>query len=484
MTARRQPTTKNLRVNRLNRGDEGAIQRYLDLVDDGELARLAAMMSPKIETFDVCALIAQAAALQAEASAELVRRREEMVKSMSLDTLSKLAGHLGIRELGFLRVLHEDSIPDDPIQGPVLRGVAALMHEMRPPQDFTDLFLVDNPTEALKRASSRTSIQRPLPDATLEELLRFSANISENVVSWDILNGAFIDFLRMWFQDRLDLEELILGGPDAGQKKSKDSSVLDRIEKLQWNRKRFRKSFKPGHEFPPDIVELAHRAYEECWENRVLGSQWLRRLAWLSDTFSMFWQRFGDAYGEIHKTRKKAATEAEANIRREQNEKSAKARKVGEVGLQRREDRRWKEVTADFIKFLKSNLKKSEGLTLSSRVDTFVETSTTLGKKQKRANTGQFLSVLCAAATQGKDAEYVIRTFQRPLNASIEAVGKKLHEEFLLKMTRSQRREFDSKGLVPCALLQNKNVTVEAVDVCLKNLKQALFKVGPKNSKK
>lgn len=484
MAARRQPTTKNLRVNRLDRSDDVAIQRYLDLVDDGELARLAAMMSPKIGTFDASTLIAQAAALQTEASAELVRRREEMVKSMNLDTLSELAGHLGIRELGFLSVLHEDSIPDDPLQGPVLRGVAALMREIAPPQDFAEMFLADNPADALNRAASRTSLRRPLPDASFEELLRYAANIPGDEIPWDILNAAFIDFLRIWFQNRLSMAELLVSGSKSGQIKPVDHDISVSIERLRHERTRFYESFKPGHDFPPDIVELAQRAYTECWEGDILGPLWRQRLAWLAEEFPPFWQRFGDAYRSIHQDQIKAEAEAEAEIRRVQNQKSAKARESGEAGLQNREAKRWRRVTAEFIAFLNANQKDSKGRDLSSIVETYVEKSSTLGGSQDRDSSREFLAILIGAVTEGKDAGYALRAFQRPSEASITLAGSEAHEKFLSGMTPHQRKEFETKDLVPKALLRNKFVTEEAVRDCLDDLKRALLKASEKKSKK
>jgi hypothetical protein len=485
MAARRQTDQENSPVNRFGGAEEDDIQRYLDLTDDGELARIAAMMAPKGGTFDARTLIEQAAALQAEAAAELVRRREARVESMSLATLSELARRLGVHEPGFLGVIHEDSLmDDDPILGPVLRCLSARMRAMPPPQDFANLFLAENPNEALNRASGRTSLRRPPPDANLEELLRFAANIPGDEVSWDILNGAFLDFLQIWFQDRLDLEELIQGGSDSGSKKSKASTVLDRIKGLQRNRTRFYESFKPGQEFPPYIVELAQRAYTECWEDGTLRSRWHQRQAWLAEEFPPFWQRFGEAYRSINQDQIKAEAEAEAEVRRVQNQKSAKARKSGEAGLQNREANRWRRVTAEFIAFLKANQSNSEGRNLSSIVETYVDKSSTLGGSQNRDSSREFLAILIGAVNEGKDAGYALRAFQRPSEVSITLVGSKAHEKFLSSMTPHQRKEFETKDLVPKALLRNKFVTEEAVRDCLHDLVHALSKASKKKSKK
>lgn len=484
MATRRQPTTENRPINHLGRSDDETFQRYLNLVDDGELARLAAMMSPKIDTFDACALIAQAAALQAEASAELVRRREEMVKSMSLDTLSELAGHLGIRELGFLRVLHEDSIPDHPIQGPVLRGVAALMREMRPPQDFAEIFLADNPADALSRASSRTSLRRPLPDASFEELLRYAADIPVDEISWDILNDAFIDFLRIWFQNRLGMAELLASGSKSEKIKPGDSDILASIERLRHERTRFYESFKPGHDFPPDIVELAHRAYTECWEDGILRSLWQRRLAWLADEFTPFWQRFGEAYRAIYKARMEVAAQAEAAIRRDQNKKSAKARKAGGAGLQRRETKRWRAVTAEFVEFLRENFGGSSPSDLNGNVEIFVSSRSSAESQQSQNNTRFFLETLCTGVTNSLEARTVLDTLQRSLLAKIKALSPALREQRLNKLLPNQRKQYLKIGTIPPSWVQFKSLSEEAVGDCLDDLKHALSKECAKKSKK
>jgi hypothetical protein len=478
MAARRQPDHEDNTVNRFGQADEEAIQRYLHLTDDGEIARLAAMMTPPKTVMNARALVAQAAALQVEAAAELVRQREVMVESMSLATLSELAGRLGVDDLGFLHLIDEDNLGDnDPIRGPVLRRLASLMSALPPPQDFHDLFLAEKPTDALNRASSRTSLRRPLPDATLEELLRFAANIPEDEASWDILNGAFIDFLRMWFQDRLDLEELIQGGSDAGPKKSKSSSVVDRIEKLQRKRSHFYESFKPGHEFPPNIVELAHRAYTECWEGGILGPQWLRRFAWLADEFPPFWEKFGDAYCALE-------ADAKATLKKRKQERSAQKSEAGEVGRQRREGNRLRKVTAGFIEFLIANRKDSEGGILSSHIDAFVEVSPILGKKQDRANTLEFVQALCTAVTNDLDARTVLDTLQRSQLAKIEALEPTQREQHLNKLPPNQRNQYLEKGTIPPKWVQFKCLTEEAVSDCLEDLKHALSKACPKKNKK
>lgn len=485
MAARRQTDQENSPVNRFGGADEEDIQRYLDMTDDGELSRLAAMMAPKGETFDARALIEQAAALQAEAAAELVRRREARVESMSLATLSELARRLGVHEPGFLGAIHEDSLmDDDPILGPILRRLSARMRAMPPPQDFANLFLAENPTEALNRASGRTSLRRPPPDANLEELLRFAANIPGDEVSWDILNGAFLDFLQIWFQDRLDLEELIQGGPDSGPTKSKGSSVLDRIERLQRNRTRFYESFKPGHEFPPDIVELAHRAYTECWEDGILRSQWHRRLAWLAEEFPPFWQKLGEAYRAIHQDQIKAVADAKARLRREENKKSAKARESGEAGLQSREGNRWRKVTTEFIEFLKGNFDGSSPADLNDHVEVFVNSHLSHRGKQLRDNTLEFLQALCTGVRKGVGARTILDTLQRSLLSKIERLGPAGREQRLNKILPNQKRQYLKTGTIPPAWVQFKWLTEEAVRDCLDDLMHALSKASEKKSKK
>lgn len=485
MPARPKSPSKDRPVTTFNMGDDKAIQAYLAVTDDGEIARLAAMIAPKGEVFDARAQVAQATALQAEVASELVRRREAIANKMSYATLLELVRHFGLNESGILSLLavvDEEQLSDDPLTGPVLRSLAKLVRAMPPPQDFKDQFLVEDPTAALELAASRTALSRPQPGAAFEETLRYAANIPADEVSWDILNGAFFDFLRMWFQKALVRAELFEMAAGPGITKVESSKLSATIKRIQQKLARLHDAFTPGQECPPDIDELARRAYAECWEGGLMGLLWRRRLAWLVVEFTPFWHRHGAAYLVIHQVRAKAAAEAEAELRRDQNKKSAKARESGGTGLQSREAKRWRRITADFIEFLKATPKNADVLALSSCAATFAEESSCLGGHQDRTSAREFLSILSAVVTDGKDAGYALRTFQRPLDAEITAVKPKAHEKFLSKMTPSQRKEFQTKGVVPDLLLRHKNVTEDAMRDCLEDLKHALSKARVKKS--
>lgn len=481
MAARRKSTTQNRSVDDISQRQKDAIQRYLDLVDDGELERLAATMAPKGKGFDPSVLIAQASALQAEAAAELVRRRELLVQSMDLATLSNLAGRWGIPEVSLIHIIHDDRFFDDPIQGPVLRRISSLMCKMPLPQEFGDLFLGEKPMDALNRASSRTSLRRPLPGSTLEDLLRFAANIPEESVSWEILNGAFIDFLRLWCQtttDFNDFRESLTRGPDSEQKESKKSSISARTEEFDKARTRFYDSFTPGHQFSSDIVELVHRAYAECWRDGISAPQWLQRFAWLADEFPPFWQRFGQAYCAIHQARVKAAAEAEAEIRKGLSKRSAEARRKGGKGVHRREFIRWKTVTSDFIRFLEKNFDGPSLTNLGDHVETFVRSMP--GGPQLRNNALEFLRTLGTAVTKDEEARSVLETLQRSFLGEIETLEPRLREQRLNKLPANQRNQYLEKGTTPPAWVQFKSLTEEAVRDCLEDLKSALPKARVK----
>jgi hypothetical protein len=341
--------------------------------------------------------------------------------------------------------------------------------------------LTEDPTAALELAASRTALSRPQPGAAFEETLRYAANIQADEVSWDILNGAFFDFLRMWFQKALVMAELFEMAAGPGITKAESSKLSATIKRIQQELARLHDAFIPGQEFPPDIDELAHRAFVECWENGLLGPLWRRRLAWLVVEFTPFWHRHKAAYLAIHQVRVKAAAEVEAELRRDQNKKSAKARESGGTAVQNRESNRFRKVTADFIGFLKASPKDSEELALSSCAATFAEKSPSLRGAIDRKSAHEFLSILSAAVTEGKDAIYVLRTFQRPLKAETTSTA---YEKFLSKMTPSQMEEFQTKDIVPYSLLRHKKVTEEAVHDCLEDLKHALPKARVKKLKK
>ncbi len=461
-----QNRSEDLPVNNLHKGGDRAIQDYLAIIDDGELARLAALRAPTSEAFDASAHVAQAAALQAEATAELVRRREVIASSMSQATLVKLAAQLEIEDVGFLGVADDEGFTD-PITGPVLRRLASLMREKPPHQDFHDQFLVEDFSAVLSHADTLTAL-RPTIACSLEDALRYAANIPTNQVSWDILNGAFVDFLRLWHRFPLLAAELFPVQKKAGAKvtAAKFSQLMANLKRSQQERVGFEKTFTPGQDFPPDIDELAYRAYAECWEKGLLGLSWKRRLAWLVVEFAPFWAKHGDAYRSLQKRM------LEPKIK-----KSEKASSSGKSGRQKREAKRWKKVTADFIEFLKDNLKGSDAMGLQSCVTAFGDESSTLRGSQDRTNSKEFLKILCDAVSSDEDGFTLLRSLQGLKAAKIQTLEPKLREKRLNKLTPTQKREFHSKGFVPPCWRLYKELSQEAAQDCLDGLRGALVKV-------
>jgi hypothetical protein len=458
-------------------GDDKAIQAYLAVTDDGEIARLAAMIAPKGEVFDARAQVAQATALQAEVASELVRRREAIANKMSYATLLELVRHFGLNESGILSLLavvDEEQLSDDPLTGPVLRSLAKLVRAMPPPQDFQDQFLVEDPTAALELAASRTALSRPQPGAAFEETLRYAANIPADEVSWDILNGAFFDFLRMWFQKALVRAELFEMAAGPGITKAGSSKLSATIKRIQQELARLHDAFTPGQECPPDIDELARRAYAECWEGGLMGPLWRRRLAWLVVEFTPFWHRHEAAYLAIHQVRVKAEAEAAAVIQADQLKKSAKAQAAGEVGRQSREGDRWRSVTAEFLKFLMSSSCGTAPADLQDCVTTFVRSSPTLGGKQIKANTLEVLQTLCTAVSSNLDASSVLKCLQGSKYSKIQALEPKEREKQFAKLSRSEKQEYESTGTIPSDWIQYKALTGDAVSDCLEDLKVGL----------
>jgi hypothetical protein len=78
--------------------DSVAIRGYLKQPDSGEVARLAASMAPRPKTSNPVALVDAALALQTEAEADLIRRREAMMGRMNVSTLLALARDLGVSD--------------------------------------------------------------------------------------------------------------------------------------------------------------------------------------------------------------------------------------------------------------------------------------------------------------------------------------------------------------------------------------------------
>jgi hypothetical protein len=97
-----------------------AIREYLKIDDSREVARLAASLAPKPQTFDPVALVDSAIALQVEAEIGLIRRRAQMVAEMNLQTLLQLAQKLDVHEKVFAT---HDEMFSDPIAGPVLQRI-------------------------------------------------------------------------------------------------------------------------------------------------------------------------------------------------------------------------------------------------------------------------------------------------------------------------------------------------------------------------
>lgn len=470
------PPSEGRPVDNLAKGSDEAIQAYLGVVDDGEIARLAAMMTPKNKVFNPGALVAQATALKAEVTTELVRRREAIANSMSYATLLELAGILGVGDVGFLHVVDEDTLTD-PITGPVLRRLVEMMRAMPSPQDFQDQFFPEDPTAALALAASRTNLRRPLPGASFEEELRYAANIPTDEVSGDILKEAFLDFLRIWCLYPTLPEELFPVKSGTQLTEAEVSELLANLNRHQQELASFHDSFTPGQDFPPGIDEVAHRAYAECWEGGLQGPSWWRRRAWLVVEFHPFWQRHGEAYRSIHNALAKTAESAK-------KEKSAINQKAGETGLKSREAQRWKSVTTDFIQFLKKHSENSDPKDMKERAANFVKSNPLLGGDQNKAKSLEFLQTLCVAVMSGTDERTVLETLKRSKLTKILAREPQEQRNYFNNLTPTQREDYRLKSTIPSTWVQYKSLTEEAVRDCLDDLKAAWAEIGTKKVEK
>jgi hypothetical protein len=182
--------------------DELAVQEYLNVKDDGEIARLVAMMAPKAKAFDSAALVDAAMAIQTETQSGLIRRREAMVSTMNYSTLLDLQNALGCEFS--LYVDDNDERLRDPIIGPVLRKLhGTVSARFKQSDELEKARIVAEIDAHLASADARTKLPRPNLPCNLEEVLRYAANAPH--VPWVVLERAFLVFLG--FSNRVGKHE-------------------------------------------------------------------------------------------------------------------------------------------------------------------------------------------------------------------------------------------------------------------------------------
>ena len=351
--------------------DERAIQDYLAVQDDGEIARLAALMAPKQKTFDPAALVDAAMALQTETKAGLIRRRMAMVNYMNYRTLLSLQNKLGLLLSPY--VDDDDERLHDPIAGPVLSRMLSTIFAGYKQSDALEKTEI---TSVLASADTRTTLSRPTLPCDLEYALRYATNSPK--VQWMVLQDAFVDFLginritRVQGQREEDekslkeqIEHTVQIIAEIKMNPNSDSEKLNSAREHEEELKRFQnrltsleaetkygKSFVPGAIIPSDVEKASSEIFANYWqEPKSVKSE--KSVAWFSTEFNAFWEKHSGAYKKIH-----AAAEKARSAKAEKNRKAAKK------GSASREGKRWVKQTENFVMLLNANR-----ATLSNRSD-------------------------------------------------------------------------------------------------------------------
>ncbi len=393
--------------------DERAIQDYLAIQDDGEIARLAALMAPRQGTFNPATLVDAAIALQTETKAGLIRRREAIVATMNYSTLLALQ-----QALGFSLCLYVDDDDErllDPIVGPVLGRLHSTVSA-----GFKQSDALENERIAsvLACADKRANLSRPSLPCDLEDALRYATNSPR--VPWPALQSAFMDFLGVSRntrdqEQRDDDEESLRNQIEhtariiAGLKKNlkNDSqtlaSTIDHERKLQKLQddlvslealKCYCENFEPGVYTPPNVAKESSAIFAEYWQqSQSVKSD--RLLAWFSSEFYSFWEKHRIAYQKLHTATEKA--------------KSAKAKthsKAASLAAKAREKAKWLKHTRDFVKFANDN--KSPARDSSELIETFAAAHCGLGTIPAQIKVREFLGMLSSYANRDFDTCAII----------------------------------------------------------------------------
>lgn len=395
--------------------DELAVQEYLNVNDDGEIARLAAMMAPKAKTFDPVALVDAAIALQRETKAGLVRRRESLAASMNHDTLLELQTKLG-RALSLI-VDDDDDGLRDPVVGPVLQRLRSTVSDaFKRGEEHDKALMVSDTTARLAKADARTTLPRPSLPCDLEEVLRFAANAPS--VPWEILEKAFIVCLDFSNQTQLanheegfqqkcreDYSETLaaLGenaddGPHRNGLKAAVARCETSLAEMQ-SARIGRENFVPSQETPAGISEAAAINYAKYFQNPGCVKD-AETLALLSTEFHAFWEKHGDAYLSVDAAAEKA-----------RKAKAEKNRKAAPKGSASRERTRWLKQTEKFVAF--SNANQPSASDRSELIKIFADRHTALRSKAAKIKVQEFLGML---------SSYEGREFDRP--AMLEILRK------------------------------------------------------------
>ncbi|MCX6879385.1 MAG: hypothetical protein NTW21_37125 [Verrucomicrobia bacterium] len=397
-----------------------AIRDYLKLKNAAGVARLAASMAPRPKAFDPVALVDAAFALQAEAEARLIRRREAMVGRMNFNTLLALARELGVSD----RILagEDDEILSDPVAGPLLRF---LQTAMRGNSAECAALEAARFKEALASADARTTHPRPSLPCDLDAALRYAANAPD--VPWPVLERAFKDFLGLHrikgeaeqhrryhtdLKEQLDRNTKVLA--NLKLKATTDPQDLKSQQRLELQLTQLRDSiaewktvwfyqeyFVPGSAAPADVGEETARIYEEYWQSPDSVSK-EASLVFFATDFHAFWQTHGEAYLRLHVAAEK---EKEAVTKRN--------RQAGAKGAATRERKYWLGHTNAFVSYLTDDKNRRHPAAIQDSVTTFAARHSGLNDPQAIDRLKDFLGTLCNPAARDCDAATIRATLHK-----------------------------------------------------------------------
>ena len=392
--------------------DDSAIHKYLDVKDDREIARLAAMMAPRPKEFNSEALLEAAIALNDGAKAALVRQREGMVAAMNPATIQELLQRLDVPPGTYKS--DSDERFEDAIIGPVLRARRSMAEALNKLGPHANAGTAGDLTDA----DARTKIPRPALPCKFEKALRYATDSPK--VRWQTLQKAFMDFLgvdwaakekRKFARRETSVRERIKRETERRaeidtQRKESPATHASRKEQQKTLKKleaelgalqsviNYPTCFKPGVKAPDEVANASTAIYTESWQNDKPVTD-DKTLAWLSTEFHSFWKSHRDAYLKAHSTTKRAT-----------NARVAKNRVAASKGLASRERAKWLGHTGDFLAFLKDNPPPSPDI--SESINTFAYKHCNLLDKRACKKVRNFLGTLALYLDRDFDAAEIL----------------------------------------------------------------------------
>lgn len=388
------------------------IQAFQALTDANEIADRASRMYNETTLSDLESAVQSAFQAKLHAEALLKSKREELLKTMDLETLYALAGNLGIADT-ILQKSTSNPYLADPVGGAVLEQIWEMETGMEHEEDPDSVFTNNNYRKILESLANQTHRDRPSLPCSLDEALRYVADIPPVFTEAD-LNRVFQDLLRVVpirtvdekrIQSELrkfaseaavnqSAEEITNSGLIGAAKNESvkyQKLIRDAHNELTKSEK-FREAFSLDAKVPNMVKFEADKNYTRYW-NKPKPVDTEDRLAWLAEHFSQFWIKFGQEYTDrltLKSSDKKSGIEG--------------MRK----GVQNRELVTWISRTEEFLSFLrevnyeqKSNL-SNELVNIANVYGEKLTQSKPDGYKKQQTieKTITFLVVICRCVTK------------------------------------------------------------------------------------